>query len=158
MKKACIWGGIAYGLILTAFTVFLLMDTFVITRVYSYAESTTPTPQDVPILTMVDTLHEYDDGNISVTVSLYRGFDSDIYVADVVLSSPTQLRTAFAKDAYGRNIREQPSEIAERLGAILAINGDKNVTLQVEVTEEELRMFKGSNCQSAGNQAEAPHL
>ena len=124
MKKACIWGGIAYGLILTAFTVFLLMDTFVITRVYSYAESTTPAPQDVPILTMVDTLHEYDDGNISVTVSLYRGFDSDIYVADVVLSSPTQLRTAFAKDAYGRNIREQPSEIAERVGAILAINGD----------------------------------
>ena len=93
-------------------------------REYSYAESTTPAPQDVPILTMVDTLHEYDDGNISVTVSLYRGFDSDIYVADVVLSSPTQLRTAFAKDAYGRNIREQPSEIAERLGAILAINGD----------------------------------
>lgn len=124
MKKACIWGGIVYGLILTAFTVFLLMDTFVITRVYSYAESTVPAAQDVPILTMVDTLHEYDDGNISVTVSLYRGFDSDIYVADIVLSSPSQLRTAFARDAYGRNIKEQPSEIAERVGAILAVNGD----------------------------------
>ena len=31
----------------------------------------------------------------------------------------------------------------ERGQCILAINGDKNVTLQVEVTEEELRMFKG---------------
>ena len=31
----------------------------------------------------------------------------------------------------------------ERGQCILAINGDKNVTLQVEVTDEELRMFKG---------------
>ena len=39
-------------------------------------------------------------------------------------SSPEYLQTAFAQNAYGRNVTEKTSEIAEGVGAILAINGD----------------------------------
>ena len=47
-----------------------------------------------------------------------------IYVADIVLSSPEYLKTAFAQNSYGKNVTEKTSEIAEEVNAILAINGD----------------------------------
>ncbi len=46
------------------------------------------------------------------------------FVADVVVSDVSELRTAFADNAFGTNIVEDPSAIAERVGAVLAINGD----------------------------------
>lgn len=123
MKKICIRCGIAYGLAIIAFTVYLLLDTFVIARTYSVAESENAAKEKTE-LTFVGLLHEYDDGDISVTVSTYRGFDSDIYVAEIQLSSSSQLKTALANDLYGKNIKEQPSVMAERNNAILAVNGD----------------------------------
>jgi exopolysaccharide biosynthesis protein len=46
------------------------------------------------------------------------------FVADVVVSDAYDLRTAFADNAFGTNIEEETSAIAERVGAVLAINGD----------------------------------
>ncbi len=46
------------------------------------------------------------------------------FVADVNLSTGTALRSAFAKDTFGDNVIEVPSVMAERSGAVLAINGD----------------------------------
>lgn len=46
------------------------------------------------------------------------------YVADVVVSDVSQLRSAFADDAFGQNIIELPSVIASQNQATLAINGD----------------------------------
>lgn len=46
------------------------------------------------------------------------------YVADVVVSDVTQLRSAFAEDSFGTNIIENPSDIAASVDATLAINGD----------------------------------
>lgn len=66
----------------------------------------------------------YRDENIEITITEYREYDTSIYVADIVLSSPEYLQTAFAQNAYGRNVTEKTSEIAESAGAILAINGD----------------------------------
>ena len=66
----------------------------------------------------------YEDGNISVTLKEYRENDSTIYVADVQLSSSSYLKTALAQGAYGRNVTQKTSEIAESVGAVLAINGD----------------------------------
>ena len=40
------------------------------------------------------------------------------------MSSSEYLQTALAQNAYGRNVTEKTSEIAESSGAILAINGD----------------------------------
>ncbi|WP_062529352.1 phosphodiester glycosidase family protein [Demequina rhizosphaerae] len=69
-----------------------------------------------------------DEAEPSITVTEHTyGSGSDAatyYVADVVLSDITQLRSAFADDAFGENIIEDPSDIAADVGAALAINGD----------------------------------
>lgn len=66
----------------------------------------------------------YADGNILVELSTYRLLDTTVYVADVQLSSPDYLKTAFANSTYGRNITEKTSAIASSVDAILAVNGD----------------------------------
>ena len=72
----------------------------------------------------VITDNSYRDDNISVIITEYRVNDTSVYVADVIVSSPEYLTAAFAKGKYGRNVKEATSTIAERTGAILAINGD----------------------------------
>lgn len=46
------------------------------------------------------------------------------YVADIQLSDSTQLKSAFAKNKFGRNIIQNVSTIASNNDAIFAINGD----------------------------------
>lgn len=46
------------------------------------------------------------------------------FVADLVLSDATVLRSAFADDSFGTNIIDETSDIAEQNDAIFAINGD----------------------------------
>ena len=46
------------------------------------------------------------------------------YVADVVLSDISYLKTAFAKDKFGTGIKEVVSKMATRNNAIFAVNGD----------------------------------
>ncbi len=72
----------------------------------------------------VSTENSYSDENITITIEEYREYDTTIYVADIVVSSPEYIKAAFAEGTYGRNIKEKTSEIAEEAGAILAINGD----------------------------------
>lgn len=67
---------------------------------------------------------QYSDENITVTLSEYYENNTMIYVADVRLSSAQYLKTAFAKDTYGKNVTEKTSAMAEENDAILAINGD----------------------------------
>lgn len=66
----------------------------------------------------------YQDDNITLTLSEYREYDTQIYVADVQLSSAQYLKAGFANDTYGRNITAPTSEIAELKQAIFAVNGD----------------------------------
>lgn len=72
----------------------------------------------------VTTANSYSDGNISITLTEYRRYDTAIYVADVQITSVSDLKTAFADSSYGRNITEKTSDIAEDVNAILAVNGD----------------------------------
>ncbi|MGN8245617.1 phosphodiester glycosidase family protein [Cellulomonas soli] len=75
---------------------------------------------------VTDTTYESDDASISIsTVTTGSGDDTvTYYVADVVLTDATVLRSAFAQDAYGENITEDTSDIAADNGAVFAINGD----------------------------------
>ena len=102
--KKYLWG-ILYGLVLTAFSVYVLLDTFVITRVYirEQPESTSASvskSERAPVVTGSC----YQDDNISITVTEYRYLDTSVYVADVQLSSADYLKTALAQGAYGRNV------------------------------------------------------
>lgn len=132
MKKY-LWG-IIYGLLLTAFTVYVLLDTFVITRVYipapgvddgsisAVTESTAATQPEKADVILTDS--SYSDGNITIEIKEYREKDTTIYVADVQLTSAEYLKTALAGNAYGKNLTAKTSAIAEECNAILAINGD----------------------------------
>lgn len=70
------------------------------------------------------TNNSYSDENISVTINEYRQYDTTVYVADVKVSSAEYLRTALARQSYGRNVTAKTSEMARENNAILAINGD----------------------------------
>lgn len=63
-------------------------------------------------------------GEKQIQISEYRVNDTTVYVADVQLSSAAQLRTAFSRNSYGRNVTADTSDTAEAVGAVLAINGD----------------------------------
>ena len=71
-----------------------------------------------------ESVGSYDNGNVKVQVSKVRAYDTDIYVADVQVSSAEYLKTALAQNAFGRNLKDTTSNMAEDNGAVLAINGD----------------------------------
>ena len=75
---------------------------------------------DEPVITD----HSYDDGYTSIEISTMRMLDTDIYIADVEITDPSLICTALAEGAFGRNLTEPTSVIAERNGAIFAVNGD----------------------------------
>lgn len=116
------WPGILYGVLLTGFTIYLVMDTFLISKVYRLAEQKETSGTYSNVTETSKTF--YEDDQISIKLTEYREEDTTIYVADVVLSSPEYLKTAFAKNSYGKNVTEKTSEIAAEKNAILAINGD----------------------------------
>ena len=118
---------------MTVFTIYLALDTFLIPRVYtvltepagiaaSQLEQESSSGWDSSAVTLGET--PYSDGNIDITITEYREYDTSIYAAEICLSSPEYLQTAFAQNSYGRNVTEKTSEIAENVNAILAINGD----------------------------------
>ena len=67
---------------------------------------------------------EYKDDNVQVTYTQYETNGTTIHVADVRVSSPEYLKTAFAEGTYGKNVTQSTSEIAASNNAVLAINGD----------------------------------
>ena len=66
----------------------------------------------------------YSDSKSKITVTRYRAYDSNIYVADVEVTDGTSILSAFANNTYGRNITDTTSDMAEENNAVLAINGD----------------------------------
>lgn len=67
-----------------------------------------------------------DGTNVSVRQVVEGSGDDTVtyYVADVVLGDATDLRSAFAQNAFGQNVTEKTSDIAADNDALLAINGD----------------------------------
>ena len=76
--------------------------------------------------TATDSSYISDSKEITISKIITDNDGSQLvyFVADVQLTEGTMLRSAFAKDKFGTNIIEVPSVIAERKGAIFAINGD----------------------------------
>ena len=125
---------LVFGLLLLVFTLYVIFDTFLIPRVYFYAayeEVQTDTSSSVQTeeemeeaIETVITATTYQDEHLSITMSEYRVQNSSVYVADIQVDDPSYLKTALAQNAYGKNVTEETSTIAESVNAILAINGD----------------------------------
>lgn len=141
-KVRRIWR-IAASIILVLWTIWTLLDAFVIPRDIIHRSETNETASGVSTSqtedpgvadgTMDDenTLTEpvitdtsYEDGHISIQIRTMRRLDTDIYIADIVVDNPDLLQTALAGDAFGRNLTDTTSSIAEANNAVLAINGD----------------------------------
>ena len=147
-KLRLVWTGVSC-LLAVLFAVYVLMDTFLISQSYQTAaepnlagfsseagqnllsqsalsaqggeEENSAQAQQLPT---DDENLVYSDENIAVALRTYREYGTDIYVAEVWLSSAQYLKTAFADNSYGKNVTAKTSEIASQSGAILAINGD----------------------------------
>ena len=117
------WAFPLYALALGVFTAYVLLNTFLVSRVYVQA-APAETAESTQSAEAVVTETEYQDGNISIRLSAYRVEDSAVYVADIQLASPEYLKTALTDNAYGKNLTEKTSVMARSVGAILAINGD----------------------------------
>ena len=153
MRKGKQIFSIVWALLLFGFTVYAALDTFVIRHAYTVVEAESPaeqtaeaTAESTPPATVIQasiaeatpeataapteaaqvisTANSYSDGNVIISISEVRAYDSTVYVADVVLASPEYLQTAFANSTYGRNVTAKTSSIAENANAVLAINGD----------------------------------
>lgn len=112
-----------YFIILVLFTTYVVLDTFVISSSYQKVESGNNVKNTDTGEVSSDS-DSYVDDNIKITIKEYRENDTTIYVADVEVSDPSYLQTAFANDTYGKNVVDETSSIASGVDAILAINGD----------------------------------
>ena len=111
-----------FGLMIMVFTVYILLDTFVIGESYVTVNTLTSNMESNNQIISTDT--KYEDDYISITLNDYYENDTKIYVADVEVKDSSLLKTAFAQSSYGKNLTEKTSTIAKRVNAILAINGD----------------------------------
>ena len=135
-KRAAFWVWIACALALL-FTGYVLADSFLIARVEQSADQTDTalrseitsqlsafTADSGVLLPEKSENTVYSDENIQIALTQYREYDTDIYVAEVWVTSAEYLKTAFAHNSYGKNVTAKTSEIAQAQNAILAINGD----------------------------------
>ena len=115
---------ILYSLILIAFTIYVLLDTFVLISSYEVASSNDYSYEQKETGDITSTDNSYEDDNIKINIKEYRENDTNVYVADVYIEDINYLKTAFASNTYGKNVTDKTSNIAEDVNAILAINGD----------------------------------
>jgi exopolysaccharide biosynthesis protein len=118
---------IIYILALVGFTVYVVLDAFVISRSYEEvdkSEYTITAESTLDAGTAEYTDDGYTDSTTNISFTTYEVNDTTVYVADITLSRIDSLKTAFANDTYGKNITDKTSKIAASNDALLAINGD----------------------------------
>ena len=116
------------GLLLTGSFSYSMLKTFVLAETISTVATTSTSSnaaaasQAAKTATVTDS--SYKDDNISVNLSETTVNNTQVYVADITLSSSNYLKTAFAQNAYGTNVTAKTSVTAADNNAILAVNGD----------------------------------
>ena len=126
-KKAYLYASV-FGLLLTSSFTYSMLKTFVLSETISTVSNTSFTSnavaesQAAKNAQVTDT--SYSDENISINLTEKTVNETQIYVADVTLSSADYLKTALAQNSYGSNVTAKTSVTATENNAILAINGD----------------------------------
>ena len=127
LKKRYAYASI-FGLLLTASFSYSMLKTFVIAETISTVSSASSSSnaeaasKAAETATVTDT--SYSDDNISVMLTEKTVSNTQVYIADVTVSSSEYLKTAFAQNTYGNNVTAKTSETAANNNAILAVNGD----------------------------------
>lgn len=116
---------ILYSIFLVMMFTYNLLDTFVLENRYEVVKDSGETKQNSNSsedAKIIDT--SYEDENISINIITKEYENTMVYIADVQVNDSSYLKTALAKNSYGKNIKERTSDIATSNNAILAINGD----------------------------------
>ncbi|CBZ00631.1 conserved hypothetical protein [Streptococcus oralis Uo5] len=127
LKKPYLYASVL-GLLLTSSFTYSMLKTFVLSETISTVSNTGSTSntaaasQAAKNAQVTDT--SYSDGNISVTLTEKTVNETQVYVADITLSSSDYLKTALAQNSYGTNVTAKTSVTAAENNAILAVNGD----------------------------------
>lgn len=127
LKKPYLYASVL-GLLLTSSFTYSMLKTFVLAETISTVSNTgstsntTAANQAAKNAQVTDT--SYSDGNISVNLTEKTVNETQIYVADITLSSSDYLKTALAQNSYGTNVTAKTSVTAAENNAILAVNGD----------------------------------
>jgi len=122
--------GIFYGIALTGFTVYTLLDAFVLPKNVVTLENNNTERQTIEETGTIEgkqavvTKNSYESEDISINITTKYEYDTKIYIADVTVSDVSFLRAGLANGVFGRNIKETTSDIAKENNAIFAINGD----------------------------------
>ncbi|NLI54178.1 MAG: phosphodiester glycosidase family protein [Clostridiales bacterium] len=99
------------------------------------AASPTPEPSATPVPgdfsasfpafdTGADALYSYQTDAVRIAITRVQENGVTYFVADVYVKTIDALKTAFAKDTYGKSIYEFPLTTSERVGAVFAVTGD----------------------------------
>ena len=127
LKKRYAYASVV-GLLLTGSFSYSMLKTFVLAETISTVATTSTSTntatasQAAKTATVTDS--SYKDDNISVNLSETTVNSTQVYIADVTVSSSDYLKTAFAQNAFGTNVTAKTSETAADNNAILAVNGD----------------------------------
>ena len=127
LKKPYLYASVL-GLLLTSSFTYSMLKTFVLAETISTVSNTGSTSntaaasQAAKNAQVTDT--SYSDGNISVTLTEKTVNETQVYVADITISSSDYLKTALAQNSYGTNVTAKTSVTAAENNAILAVNGD----------------------------------
>ena len=96
------------GLFLTGSFSYSMLKTFVLAETISTVATTSTTTntatasQAAKSATVTDS--SYKDDNISINLSETTVNNTQVYIADVTVSSSDYLKTAFAQNAFGTNV------------------------------------------------------
>ena len=127
LKKRYVYASVL-GLLLTGSFSYSMLKTFVLAETISTVETTdtssntTQASQAAKTATVTDS--SYKDDNISINLSEKTVNNTQVYVADVTVSSSNYLKTAFAQNSFGTNVTAKTSVTAADNDSILAVNGD----------------------------------
>ena len=127
LKKRYAYASV-FGLLLTGSFSYSMLKTFVLAETISTVATTSTSTntatasQAAKTATVTDS--SYKDDNISINLSETTVNTTQVYLADVTVSSSDYIKTAFAQNAFGTNVTAKTSETAAANNAILAVNGD----------------------------------
>ena len=115
-----------FGLLLTSSFSYSMLKTFVLSDAIQTVKATTTdtkaAKKAAASATTTDT--SYSDDNIQVSLTEKTIENTQVYIADITVSSADYLKTAFAQNTYGTNVTAKTSVTAAENNAILAVNGD----------------------------------
>jgi exopolysaccharide biosynthesis protein len=123
---------ICFAFVVLCFSVYVMLDVFVIEKVYAVLDNPTvevvedpETPDIIPVVSGPEiTDMSYCDENIDLKIEKFDENGVVFYVADVKISGAEYLKTAMPGGVFGKNIIAKTSSMAKENKALFAVNGD----------------------------------